>query len=317
MVKVSVVTPSYNQAAFLEATLRSVLEQDYPEIEYLVVDGGSTDGSLEIIRKYAGRLAWWVSEPDHGQAEAINKGLQRATGEVVAWLNSDDIYLPGAVRAAVQALEAEPELGLVYGDMLSLDSAGQTTNLQRFGDWGLAGLMRFRIIGQPAVFMRRAALESAALSPGVFLDPSLHFLLDHHLWLRIGRDWPIRHQDGVWAGARYHAEAKNVARAAEFGAEALRLAGWMQNAGGAIQAQAGRDRSRILAGAHLFDAHYLLDGGLPRPALAAYGRCFKLHPPTALREMHRIAYAAASLLGNVEALRRLYLKLRSFRRRKA
>jgi glycosyltransferase involved in cell wall biosynthesis len=105
---VSVVTPSFNQAAFIEQTLRSVLEQDYPAIEYLVADGASTDGSVEIIQKYADRLAWWVSEKDHGQAEAINKGFTKATGKYIAWVNSDDYYLPGAIRAAVEVLEANP-----------------------------------------------------------------------------------------------------------------------------------------------------------------------------------------------------------------
>ncbi|MBA4380647.1 MAG: glycosyltransferase, partial [Anaerolinea sp.] len=108
---VSIVTPSYNQAQFLEATLRSVLEQDYPNIEYLVVDGASTDGSLEIIRRYADQLAWWVSEKDSGQSEAVNKGLQRARGEIVGWLNSDDVYLPGAVSAAAAAFQSHPEAG--------------------------------------------------------------------------------------------------------------------------------------------------------------------------------------------------------------
>ncbi len=122
--RVSIVTPSFNQAAFLEETIQSVLSQDYPNLEYIIIDGGSTDGSVEIIKKYADKLAYWVSEKDTGQADAINKGLIRVTGEIVAWLNSDDIYLPGTIRAAVEALQAHPDCGLVYGDVLSVDAKG-------------------------------------------------------------------------------------------------------------------------------------------------------------------------------------------------
>jgi glycosyltransferase involved in cell wall biosynthesis len=119
---VSIITPSYQQAAFLEQTMKSVLEQDYPNIEYLVADGGSVDGSVEIIQRYADRLAWWVSEKDHGQGEAINKGFTRAKGKYIAWVNSDDFYMPGAIRSAVAELEAHPDVGMVFGDVKVVES---------------------------------------------------------------------------------------------------------------------------------------------------------------------------------------------------
>jgi glycosyltransferase involved in cell wall biosynthesis len=152
---VSIVTPSYNQAAYLEATINSVLAQDFAPLEYLIVDGASQDGSPQIIQRHTGRLAWWISEADRGQAEAINKGFQHAKGEIVAWLNSDDVYLPGAIQSAVNALQANPQAGMVYGDAITIDPAGRPLNRLAFGDWGLFDLMNFRVVCQPAVFMRR------------------------------------------------------------------------------------------------------------------------------------------------------------------
>src|SRR3990172_10400109 len=122
---VSIITPSYNQVDYLEETIRSVLEQDYPNIEYLVVDGGSLDGSADIIRKYTDRIDWWTSEPDKGQADALNKGMARAKGEFVSWLNSDDIYHPGAVRRAVDVLQQDQALSFVYSKLHSIDRGGE------------------------------------------------------------------------------------------------------------------------------------------------------------------------------------------------
>src|SRR5215208_2659718 len=122
--RVSIITPSFNQGQFLEETMHSVLEQDYPNIEYIVVDGGSADNSVEIIKKYQGQLAWWVSEKDRGHADALNKGFSHATGEILAWLNSDDVYFPNAVSQAVSFLKTNPAIGMVYGDAELIDDAG-------------------------------------------------------------------------------------------------------------------------------------------------------------------------------------------------
>ena len=166
--------------------MRSVLEQDYPRIEYLVVDGASTDNSVDIIRKYESKLAWWVSEKDKGQADAINKGFARATGEVIAWLNSDDYYLAGTVSAAVKIFEEHPDVVLVYGNMLAVDEDGKTFNTLNYKQLTLEDLLCFQIIGQPAVFMRRSALQAAGK-----LDSTFHFMLDHHLWIRIAQQGEI------------------------------------------------------------------------------------------------------------------------------
>jgi len=288
---VSIITPSFNQASYLEQTIQSVLGQGYPNIEYLVVDGASTDGSVDVIKKYAGKLAWWVSETDSGQADAINKGMARAKGEIVAWLNSDDYYLPGAVSSAVKALEENPDFVLVYGNVLAVDQQGQQFNTLRYRQLTLQDLLCFQIIGQPSVFFRRAALEKTG-----FLDTAFHFLLDHHLWIRIAQHGKIMHMDQTWSAARYHAEAKNRAKATEFGGEASRILDWAMSQPGLAEAVSGVER-RARASAHRVDARYLLDGGQPASALSAWTRAFVIHPPTALARLNIFASAMLNLAG--------------------
>ncbi len=287
---VSIITPSYNQAAYLENTLNSVLAQDYPRMEYLVVDGASSDGSVEIIQRYAHHLAWWVSEKDGGQGEAINKGFQHAGGDIIAWLNSDDIYLPGAVRQAVDVLQAGPQVGLVFGDAITIDPSGRPLNRLSFGDWGLEELAHFRIICQPAVFMRRSVLDQAGL-----LDPSYHFLLDHHLWIRMAMEAKIQHVPELWAAARWHPQAKNVAQAAGFGKEARRILDWMRTQPN-LEPVLKRTQRQVMAGVQRLEARYLLDGGQPAAALSAYWRSFLHSPGYALQHSHRMLYAALSLV---------------------
>jgi len=321
---ISIVTPSYNQAQYIEQTIRSVLEQEYPQIEYLVVDGESTDDSVEIIRNYASRggvtpplpsdhrkqasgfhkIDWWVSEKDSGQGEAINKGLARAKGEIVAWLNSDDYYLPNMLASVVKVFEEHPDVVMIYGDMLAVDENGQTINTLKYKQLSLQDLLCFQIIGQPSVFFRREVYEKIG-----GLDTTFHFLLDHHLWIRIAQQGKILHVPQIWSAARYHAEAKNRAKAAEFGQEAFRILAWVKNQAGLAEAVSGVER-RARASANRVDARYLLDGGQPASALAAWMRALIIHPPTALARLNIFASAILNIVG-LGTLRSMYLNSRS------
>jgi glycosyltransferase involved in cell wall biosynthesis len=288
---VSIITPSYNQAAYLEKTMLSVLEQDYPVIEYMVADGGSQDRSLEIIRKYAPRLTWWVSEKDGGQADAINKGLARAKGEFVAWLNSDDYLMPGAVAAAVQALQSNPQSSFVYGNVRVVAPDGAVLNQLTYADWQLKDLMSFHIIGQPAVFMRRSALEKAG-----FLDHSYHFLLDHQLWIRLAAVGAMTYIPQLWASAHYHEDCKNLRQAAEFGKEALRIVDWMPSQSG-LKEVFDTHKIEIIAGANRINGFYLLDAKDYRGAFRAYWKSFCLKPTGLGREWYRMIFAYFAPLG--------------------
>jgi glycosyltransferase involved in cell wall biosynthesis len=204
---VSIVTPSFNQARYLESTIRSVLNQDYPNIEYILVDGGSTDGSVEIIRRYSDRLAWWVSEKDRGQTDAINKGLVRATGKILAWLNSDDTYELNAVRQAVAFLQDRPEVGLVYGDANFIDENGHVIGRFPTAQTNYKRLRRGYVhIPQQAAFWRADLWRR--VGP---LDPSFYFAMDYDLWVRLAALAPIAYYPRLWANFRLHTQGKTIA----------------------------------------------------------------------------------------------------------
>ncbi len=204
---VSIVTPSFNQARFLEATIQSVFSQNYPRIEYIIVDGGSTDGSLEIIKKYASRLTWWISEKDQGQTDALNKGFEHARGDILAWLNSDDTYEPGAVAGAAKYLQMHREVGLVYGDANYIDENGRRLGRFPAAQTDLRRLRQGYVhIPQQASFFRGELWRT--LGP---LDPSFYFAMDYDLWVRIASHAALKYLPETWANFRLHAAGKTLA----------------------------------------------------------------------------------------------------------
>ena len=206
MLKVTIITPSFNQVDYLEATIQSVLAQTYPNIEYFVIDGGSTDGSVDVIRAYQHELSGWISEKDRGQTDAINKGFNMATGEIIAWLNSDDTYYPDAVEKAVAFLNSHPNVGLVYGDANYIDQQGQVIGRFPAAQTSLHQLRRGYVhIPQQASFFRKALWDR--VGP---LDPDFYFAMDYDLWVRLAAVSEIRYVNQTWANFRLHQDAKTI-----------------------------------------------------------------------------------------------------------
>ncbi|HOG45119.1 MAG TPA: glycosyltransferase family 2 protein [Anaerolineae bacterium] len=201
--RVCIVTPSYNQAEFIEETIRSVLLQRYPALEYIVIDGGSNDGSVEIIKKYERWLHYWASEPDGGQAHAIDKGWSRGSGQILAYLNSDDTYLVGSVAAAVQALASSPLAPAVCGSELLIDREGIVIAERPVKSAGLKELRRLGYISQPTVFLRRSCLEHVG-----GLDLTYHMVFDYELWTRLAQCGDFCCVPQVLATTRWHPHTK-------------------------------------------------------------------------------------------------------------
>jgi glycosyltransferase involved in cell wall biosynthesis len=213
-VLVSLIVPNYNGDAFLARTFASIEAQTYPEIEVLVVDGGSTDGSVEIIGKWADRLPLrWVSERDSGQAEAINKGFRMATGEVMGWINSDDLLTPRSVEWAVERFSADPELGFVWGFCLVVDADERPLTIQNpYVRRDLADLRRYRnYVSQPGSFYRRRVVED--FGP---LSEDLHYLFDYDFFLRVAGQVRAEFIPEVMAWFRLHGTSKTGNQEREF-----------------------------------------------------------------------------------------------------
>jgi len=217
---VSIITPSYNQGKFLEETIRSIKDQTYKNIEHIIIDGGSTDNSIDIIKQYQASLAYWVSEPDNGQTDAINKGFRRAQGTIIAWLNSDDVYLPKAVETAVESLTRDPSVDMLYGACELIDQDGRKVGLVESKAFSMRKLLMMAnsYIAQPTVFFRKNLLKSIG-----YLDTSLDYVMDYDYWLRIGKQHTIRNIPDTLAKFRLHSASKSVHDAIPMHREACKV----------------------------------------------------------------------------------------------
>lgn len=200
--RISVITPSFNQSAYLEKTILSVIKQNYITLEYIIIDGNSMDGSIELIKKYEKHLSYWVSEKDKGQSEAINKGFKKASGDIVAWLNSDDIYLPGTLETVSKLFADNPDLDLIYGDVINLyeNDKEEYYHVKQFDP---SDFLSRNPIHQPSVFWRRKLLDETGL-----LDESLHYFMDYDLWLNIFLNYKTLKIDKPLSKFRVHAQSK-------------------------------------------------------------------------------------------------------------
>lgn len=203
---VSIITPSFNKGPYIEETLQSIRNQTYPHIEHIVIDGGSTDETLSILEKYSGDIVW-ISEPDKGQSDAINRGWKRSHGEIIAYLNADDTYLPDAVEIAVNYFLQHPETGMIYGDGILSDEKGRFLENFTAGEFNLKDLVFCKDnILQPAVFLRKSVFEAVG-----DVDVDLHLAMDLDYWIRTGLRYPVTYIPVPLATAKIYQDAKSSA----------------------------------------------------------------------------------------------------------
>lgn len=214
--RISVVTPSLNQGAFLERTILSVLNQDYPNLEYIVMDGGSRDGSLEIIKSYERRISFWNSEKDAGQSDGINKGFLRCTGDILAWLNSDDTYLPGTLKKVAAFFVAHPMVDVLYGDAHIVDEKNSVVRDLKEVRFSKAALRSWQLnLVQPSTFWRREVFFAAGM-----LRPKFHYAMDVDLWFRfLNVGAAFAHIPEFLSNFRLHAASKSVSQGRAFAPE--------------------------------------------------------------------------------------------------
>jgi glycosyltransferase involved in cell wall biosynthesis len=269
---VSIVTPSYNKATFIEETILSVRKQTYSNIEHIVVDGGSKDGTIDILRKHRDILTW-VSEPDKGQSDAINKGWKMAKGEILGWLNADDTYQPWAVETAVKFLIAHQDVSMVYGQCNIINEYGKVIGQHPATEFNLSDMVCGRdMVPQATVFLRARVLDAIG-----YLDTNLHMAMDVDLWIRIGLKFKIEYIPELLANFRVSSGTKTVDEAHKFAPDHFYILNKLLS-DPALPEEIRRLKRRANSGIHLLAAAY--SRGSPRSALGHCLSAILWHPPT-------------------------------------
>jgi glycosyltransferase involved in cell wall biosynthesis len=306
---VSIVTPTYNQSAFLRETLDSVLAQDYPSIEHIVIDDGSTDDTRRVLEEYTGRVEW-ESQPNMGQTPTINKGWQRSRGEILTWLNSDDTLLPGAVTKAVEYLQSHPACGIVFGDTLFTEPDGtpieRSKARERF-DYREFVLVCENPIPQPSAFIRRKVVDDVGL-----LDPHYYYFMDWDFFLRAGVRHQIEYTPELLSTYRLHPESKTVAQAARAAPE-LEVMYRNYFALPDVPAEIRQARGRATANMYFTTGGYYIKGGDKGGAARAALKALRAYPGALLDPgmMHKFLYCLSGERRAYREGRELYRRTRA------
>lgn len=270
---VSIVTPSLNQGRFIRATIESILMQDYPNLEYWVIDGGSKDETVGILKSYGDRIHW-ISEPDSGQSQAVNKGWKCSKGDILGWVNADDLIQPLAVRSAVEVLLAKQSIGAVYGDTIYIDDHDQVIEQYSTYEYNYERLVieTENFIPQPSVFMRRTILEKTG-----FLNEKLHYLMDYDLWLRMGLFTSMEYLPIQMGALRLHPTAKTVKAMSKFANELVFIYQELFS-NPVLPLNLQQRRINNMHTAYLHAASFCFWGGETRAALQHLQKAWKLQP---------------------------------------